>query len=110
MEDTNGDVNFSIIAFKTNEYQLQMARILIALIAGIVSGILRVEGILNGLGMYALWNVLGSATVIVYMGGVARASKHFPNGARDVFLYHIFSGIMTFILVWTVVYDVVHIF
>ena len=110
METNIGEVNYSIPALKTNEYQLQMTRILIALIAGIVSGILRVEGIIHGMGMFALWNVIGSVTVILYMGGLSGALKYFPNGVGEIFLSQIFSGIMTFILVWTVVYDIVHIF
>ena len=105
-----GDVEYSLISYKFNEYQLQMNRIFLALIAGVVSGILRVEGILLGMGMYVLWNLIGSGIILVYLGGFRNAKNFFPNGAREVFLSNIFSGIMTFILVWTVVYDIVHIF
>jgi hypothetical protein len=108
MEET-GDIDYSLPLLKMNEYQLQMNRIYLALIAGIVSGILRVEGIVNGLAMYVLWNLIGSSILAVYMGG-SSATKHFPNGLVDIFTSQIFSGIMTYILVWTLVYDVVHIF
>lgn len=109
-EASNSEVNYSIGNLKFNEYQLQMNRIFLASIAGLVSGILRVEGILMGLGMYLLWNLIGSSIITFYLGGVPQTRRFFPNGTRDIFLSQIFSGIMTFILVWTLVYDIVHIF
>lgn len=113
MEDTteseNRKINYSIPTLKRNEYQMQMNRILLAVIGGVVSGILRVEGILNGLGMFLVWNVIGSATIAASLMG-SEATDFFPNGLRDVFLSQNFAGLMTYILVWTVVYDVVHIF
>lgn len=108
MEDSS-ELNYSLPMLKMNEYQLQMNRIFLAFIAGLVSGILRVEGILHGLGMYVLWNLIGSTILVLYMGP-SHTKDFFPNGTRDVYLSQIFAGIMTFILVWTVVYDVVHIF
>ncbi len=110
MEDVGNDVNYNLVSSKLNEYQLQMNRIFLALLAGIVSGILRVEGVLNGLGMFVIWNLIGSAIITIYIGGISKAEKYFPNGVGDIFMSQIFSGIMTFILVWTVVYDIVHIF
>jgi hypothetical protein len=104
------DVNYSVAALKANEYQVQINRILLAVIAGAVSGILRVEGILNGLIMYALWNIVGSLIMIFMAGGPSKARKCFPNGTWDILLSQNFSGVMTFILIWTIVYDVVHIF
>ena len=105
MEEEQGII--SVPALRLNEHQVQMNRLLLSLIAGVVCGILRIEGVINGVGMYLLWQVIGSSIMVVAMRD---AKKYFPHGNRDVFLGQIFSGIMTFILVWTLVYDVVHIF
>ena len=108
IESTNKDINYSIPLLKLNQYQLQMNRILIATVSGIVSGILRVEGVAFGLLVFIACNLIGSAVMCLTMkGGV---TNYFPNGVRDVFLSQNFSGLMTYILVWTLVYDVVHIF
>ena len=104
----SSDVNYSVTVLKLNEYQIQMNRLLLAVIAGTVAGILRIEGVMYGVGVFSFWNILGSAIMAVSLGKSSR--DYFPNGARDVFLSQNFSGLMTFILVWTLVYDIVHIF
>lgn len=101
---------YSFVHVKQNEYQMQMNRIFMALIAGVVSGILRVEGVASGLMMYILSNLVGSAIICVNLGGVTSSKSYFPNGVRDIMTGQIFSGFLTFILVWTLVYDIVHIF
>ena len=58
--------------------------------------------------MFVVWNLTGSAILTVYVGKAA--SEYFPNGVRDIFSSQNFSGLLTYILVWTLVYDIVHIF
>jgi len=101
------------MALKINQHQIQMNRVFLSVIAGIFCGIIRIEGVIHGLGVYIGWQLLGSLLMAIMTtlgGGGASITEFFPNGLRDIFLSEIFSGIMTFILVWTIVYDVVHIF
>ena len=106
---STGELTHSIPMLKLNEYQIQMNRILLAVIIGTAAGILRVEGILHGLVMFVLCNLVGSGILTAYIGP-SHVTEYFPNGSRDIFLGQNFSGLMTYILVWTLVYDVVHIF
>lgn len=108
-ENLGSENEFSYSSVKQNEYQMQMNRIFLAVLAGVVAGILRVEGVQAGLLMFMVWNLIGSAVMSVSIG-VSSAASYFPNGIRDILLSQIFSGLLTYILVWTLVYDVVHIF
>ena len=105
------DIDYSPLILKQNMYQIQMNRMLLSVIAGIVCGIIRVEGVLGGVLMYCLWQLLGSVAMLKFgvPSGVP-ASACFPSGTFEIFQSQNFSGIMTFILVWTIVYDLVHIF
>lgn len=98
---------YSPIALKRNHHQMAMCRLLLGVLAGVVSGILRVEGIVNGLLMFLVANLVGSVVMCVQTRPV---KAYFENGLRDVFTAQLFSGTMTYILVWTLVYDIVHIF
>ena len=89
---------------------MQMNRILLSVIAGTICGIIRIEGILNGVGMYVLCQFVGSILMSVFACPNGGPSEYFQSGVRDIILGENFSGIMTFILVWTLVYDIVHIF
>ena len=104
------DIDYSPILLKQNQYQVQMNRTLLSVIAGVVCGIIRVEGVFNGLLMYMLWQILGSTLMWRFAIPSASSSLCFPNGTREIFQSQLFSGLMTFILVWTLVYDLVHIF
>ena len=81
---------------KSND--MQMARMLIAVLGGIVAGILRIGGVGNGLICFALSNIIGS--LILWQKGEV----------TEVFSSNMFTGLLSYILVWTLVYDVVHIF
>ena len=104
--------DYSPLVLKQNMYQLQMNRTLLSVIAGIFCGIVRVEGILNGLVMYCICQLVGS--VIMWRFAISDHQRpgtdYFPSGIWEIFTSLNFSGIMTFILVWTLVYDLVHIF
>ena len=108
-EGPESDVDYSVLNLKQNEHQMQMNRICIALIAGVVSGILRVEGLQSGSLMFVLWNLIGSAIMIASVG-FSSARSYFPNGVMDILTSQLFSGLLTYILIWTFVYDIVHIF
>lgn len=97
----------SPVLLAKNTHQIQMSRTLLAVIAGSFAGILHIEGLLNGIMVYLVWQLIGSAVLIQYM---KRPAEYFPNGSRDVITTGLFSGIMTFVLVWTLVYDIVFIF
>jgi len=105
------DIDYSPIILKQNLYQIQMNRMLLSVIAGIVCGIIRVEGVLSGVLMYCLWQLVGSVLMLKFaIASGSCPSHYFPSGTSEIFVSQNFSGIMTFILVWTLVYDLVHIF
>ena len=108
-EDTQQEINYSIPLLKLNQYQVQMNRILIAVISGVVAGIFRIEGILNGLVFLFFSNVLGSTIMCLSMR-TEGVSSYFPGGVKDVYLSQNMAGLMTYILVWTLAYDIIHIF
>lgn len=87
--------------------QLGMIRTLLAVIAGVFAGILHIEGLLLGLTSYIGWQLVGSGIVWVHVGCV---ETYFPKGKNDLLMNGFFSGMMTFVLVWTLVYDLVYIF
>jgi hypothetical protein len=105
------DIDYSPIILKQNLYQIQMNRMLLSVIAGLVCGIIRVEGVLSGVLMYCLWQLVGSVLMLkIAIPSGSCPSHYFPSGTFEIFVSQNFSGIMTFILVWTLVYDLVHIF
>ena len=92
----------SLLVEKKNEYYMQMTRILIAVLAGIVAGILRVEGIANGVLLFVLANLVGSL-ILVFLHRDDKTTCNF-------FVSNFFGGALSFILMWTLVYDVIHIY
>ena len=105
------DIDYNPMILKQNLHQIQMNRMLLSVISGVVCGIMRIEGVFNGVLMYCLWQLVGSVVMVKFsIPSNSSPSLYFPSGAREVFLSQNFSGIMTFILVWTLVYDLVHIF
>ncbi len=98
---------YAPMPLKKNMLQMQMNRTLLAVIAGVFAGIVRVEGLLLGMAVFLGWQLVGSAVVLGYL---RRPEEYFPKGLRDLFVSGLFSGMMTFVLVWTLVYDLVYIF
>jgi hypothetical protein len=99
----------ALLATMINSYYMQMNRVLIAVLVGVLCGILRVEGLIAGLSAFLIGNVVGSGIMLGSLRGKP-AGEYFQSGAFEIFHSNLFSGLLPFILVWTVVYDVIHIF
>mmetsp|Transcript_120169 Transcript_120169/g.340153 ORF Transcript_120169/g.340153 Transcript_120169/m.340153 type:complete len:130 (+) Transcript_120169:120-509(+) len=93
-------------ALQHNARALGHCRIFSGVIAGCVAGLLKCEG-LSGVFVFVLITVMHSLMIFVKMGFAV--TRHFPN-ARDVFVNQFAHGLMSFILFWTLAYDMVHIF
>lgn len=130
--------------YVVNMRSLSLSRTLSACMCGIVSGILRVEGLVLGLGTFILYTLL-SNLVLFFLRIPASNKKdssdddsltnrcsfftipksisqqHSEHSSstppstnmdtlKDIFVYNMFSGLLTYILTWTLVYDVLHVF
>merc|ERR1711971_95441 len=93
-------------AMQYNARTLANARVLSGVVAGCVAGLLNYGG-LSGVGIFLLVTVLHSAMMCANMASDAK--RHFLK-ARDLFISQISGGLLSFILFWTIAYDVVHIF
>ena len=89
-----------------NHNELMKARGLASVLAGVVAGILRVEGVVYGAIFFVLV-MLASSLVVVHH--VQKVSDYFAEPA-SVYTNGLSSGLMGFVLSWTVVYNLCHIF
>eukprot|EP00746_Dinoflagellata_sp_MGD_P145017 gnl/MRDRNA2_/MRDRNA2_77694_c0_seq1.p1 gnl/MRDRNA2_/MRDRNA2_77694_c0~~gnl/MRDRNA2_/MRDRNA2_77694_c0_seq1.p1 ORF type:complete len:132 (-),score=30.79 gnl/MRDRNA2_/MRDRNA2_77694_c0_seq1:191-586(-) len=89
-----------------NTKTLAQMRTFSAIVAGIVAGLLKFEN-LAGFAVLLFITFLHSFMIAIKMGG--NVTRHFQK-PQDVFVQQLGSGIMTFILFWTLAYDIVHIF
>mmetsp|Transcript_59227 Transcript_59227/g.105228 ORF Transcript_59227/g.105228 Transcript_59227/m.105228 type:complete len:128 (-) Transcript_59227:53-436(-) len=92
--------------FQQNMRTLSHCRIFAGVMAGCMAGILKFEG-LSGVFMFILVTLLHSLMIFVKMGG--EATRHFPK-SKDLFVSQFGGGLLSFILFWTLAYDMVHIF
>uniref|UniRef100_A0A7S1QRC8 ER membrane protein complex subunit 6 n=1 Tax=Alexandrium catenella TaxID=2925 RepID=A0A7S1QRC8_ALECA len=101
------DGEFLILpALQNNMRTLSHARIFSGVIAGVVAGLLKCEG-LAGVFVFILVTVAHSAMMFAKMS--FNAHGHFPKSS-DVFVSQFTSGLLPFILFWTLAFDMVHIF
>ncbi|KAF4658152.1 hypothetical protein FOZ61_005819 [Perkinsus olseni] len=94
-------------ALANNMRLLGSCRTFSAILGGILAGIFRVEGLQYGLVLFAVVQLLGSLLLYVRLGGDGK--KYFIS-EKDVMVGQLFTGLMGFVLMWTLVYDCVHIF
>ena len=89
-----------------NQAELMKARGLAAVLAGLVAGILRVEGVIFG-SIFYLIAMLASSALVAF--AVPRLDEYFAE-PKSVHTSGIGSGLMGFILCWTIAYNLCHIF
>ncbi|EPT30765.1 hypothetical protein TGME49_239690 [Toxoplasma gondii ME49] len=89
-----------------NYRQLTVNRHLAAVVAGSVAGIFGLEG-LAGLFVFVLVTLLGGCLMLLE---TRFDCKLYFASTRDIFFAQFFTAALTFILVWTLVYNVVYIF
>jgi len=90
----------------SNLAELMKARGLAAVLAGVVAGILRIEGVVFG-GVFFLTAMLASSALVAWS---ARPAGDFFAEGGQVFSFGLSSGLMGFVLCWTIVYNLCHIF
>lgn len=86
--------------------QLRHCRTFAGAMGGAVAGIMKV-GVGFGLFIFALFTIMTGVFLQIKLKG---QTERFFAKKYDVFTEACFSAVMTFILVWTLVYDTVHIF
>ncbi|PFH33050.1 hypothetical protein BESB_082490 [Besnoitia besnoiti] len=89
-----------------NYRQVAINRHLAAVVAGSVAGVFGLEG-LPGLFVFILVTLLGACLMVAETGFQC---KSFFTNPKDIFFAQFFTAALTFILVWTLVYNVVYIF
>lgn len=94
---------------KSNLRVLSNLRIICALFSGAACGILGVQG-LSGFGLYFAQHA--AATLLVIAKTHGQPGKYFFSGYKDAALAHIAASetFMTFLLVWTIAFNLAHIF
>ncbi|OEH78363.1 rab5-interacting protein [Cyclospora cayetanensis] len=89
-----------------NLRQIHLNRHMTALTAGAVAGICGLEN-LAGFGVYMLLTVMGS---LVFLLEAKMRLNAFFLKPTEPFTGSLFSGLMTFVLSWTLVYNAVYVF
>ncbi|CAK0860674.1 unnamed protein product [Prorocentrum cordatum] len=93
-------------ALAANSKSLGHARVLAGAVAGCVAGLLRCEG-LSGVLLFLTVTLLHSAMIYAKMG--FNVTRYFQK-TQDIFVRDCTHGLLPFILIWTLVYDMAHIF
>ncbi|CAE8648198.1 unnamed protein product, partial [Polarella glacialis] len=83
-----------------NARTLGNCRIFSGVMAGCIAGLLKIEG-LSGVAVFILVTLLHSLMIFAKMG--FDCTRHFPK-SKDVFVTSFGSGLMSFILFWTLAY------
>mmetsp|Transcript_22169 Transcript_22169/g.76039 ORF Transcript_22169/g.76039 Transcript_22169/m.76039 type:complete len:125 (-) Transcript_22169:143-517(-) len=104
-KEEDGEFLF-IPALQHNMRTLGQARLFSGVMAGIVAGLLKCEG-LSGIFVFIVITALHSAMIFLKMS--CNVTRHFPK-ASSVLLNQFASGLMPFILFWIMAFDMVHIF
>lgn len=90
-------------ALAHNRRVLVLARDYAAIIAGLCAGVLGVQG-LWGFAVFVAVNILHG--ILMMLGGV---HQYFPT-RKELLASKFFHGLLSFILFWTLSYDVVYVF
>ena len=93
-----------------NHMEFSQSRNLAAILAGCVAGILKVEGYIPGAIFYLISMFSSSVLITVKAGGSFQRLEDFFTSKKFVFSGEIFSGLLVFVLCWTLAYDLVHVF
>lgn len=92
-----------------NADTLSRVRTVTALLAGVVAGVLGITGLM-GFVWYVLHAVITSFIVSTMTCG-GRPEKFFASGMKHLLSFgELMSGLLTYVLMWTIVYDSIYIF
>ena len=93
-------------ASRHNSSLLEYGRTSIAVISGLTAGILGLTG-LYGFAFYFIYSLAMSVILAVKVG--SNWNIYFPN-RYAVWIDGVFGGLFTYVLLWTFVYGMVHVF
>uniref|UniRef100_A0A1X7V0W6 ER membrane protein complex subunit 6 n=1 Tax=Amphimedon queenslandica TaxID=400682 RepID=A0A1X7V0W6_AMPQE len=93
-------------AVRHNASLIEYGRTSISVIAGVTAGILGLTGI-YGFGFYLIYSFVMSGLLVIKVG--SKWNKYFQS--RYAMLTDgVFGGLFTYVLLWTFVYGLVHVF
>ncbi|CAK9014191.1 unnamed protein product [Durusdinium trenchii] len=104
-KDEDGEF-LQMAALQQNVRTLTNCRIFAGVMAGCIAGLLKIEGLL-GVGVFILVTLIHSLMIAAKME--FEVHRHFPK-SRDLFVSQFGGGLLSFILFWTLSFDMVHIF
>jgi hypothetical protein len=87
---------------------LSRLRTFTSLVAGVVAGVLGLTGLFGAV-FYAVIVVL-SGTLYTVVACRGKPLEYFAHGEQGRFMGNLTSGILTFILAWTIAYDSIYVF
>ncbi|KAJ9464861.1 Rab5-interacting family protein [Diplonema papillatum] len=91
-----------------NQQAVEKIRVVIACSTGALSGVVGLTG-LNGFLAFFLANLLGSLYLkYVILGG--STEKYFVPDYALLSIGSLFSGLITYVVLWTIAFDAVHVF
>lgn len=104
-KDEEGEF-LQMAALQQNMRTLSHCRIFAGVMAGCIAGLLKIEGLL-GVAVFIVVTLIHSTMIAAKMG--FEITRHFPK-SRDLFVSQFGGGLLSFILFWTLSFDMVHIF
>eukprot|EP01118_Nematostelium_gracile_P017973 TRINITY_DN7824_c0_g1_i2.p1 TRINITY_DN7824_c0_g1~~TRINITY_DN7824_c0_g1_i2.p1 ORF type:complete len:106 (+),score=18.04 TRINITY_DN7824_c0_g1_i2:73-390(+) len=105
MEVKEQDV--SVESLTNNNNVLHFIRICILTIAGCIAGIMGLTG-LWGFLSYAFFYIFTEICILSKMK--FQTNQYFPASTSQIFMDGVTTGLLSFILFWTLMYNIVHIY
>lgn len=99
-------VLYNEMAVRFNENSLEQCRTSVSAVAGCVAGILGLTSY-KGFLFYAMSMILLS--LLIYFR-IRNEYRLFFNNSRHIFINGFLNGLLTFVLFWTFVYGMVHVY
>lgn len=94
-------------AIRYNDYLLDYCQTAVSATSGSAAGILGLTG-LNGFVFYFICSFILSVSILFYLG--QNNTKKFFLSKKTIFTSTLWSGIQTYLLFWTFLYGMVHVY
>uniref|UniRef100_A0A7S0Q1B5 ER membrane protein complex subunit 6 n=1 Tax=Coccolithus braarudii TaxID=221442 RepID=A0A7S0Q1B5_9EUKA len=105
-QDVDFSEVFSMEKIAFNTRSLNYCRVFVAIVSGAAAGILGLEGLIGFLAFFITTFALSAGAYLV----VGCEPKPYFKLSADVWTEGIKDGMMSYILFWTLFYDIVHIY
>lgn len=106
MEDKLSKPQVNERAVQHNQAVLEYCRTSLSVVAGATGGVLGLTG-LYGFALYFVYTLLLS---LIFTLKVGSKWKHYFSSQRSIWLGGALGGLFTYVLLWTFVYGMVHVF